>query len=35
MNIQEKAAYLKGLADGMELDPTDKTTKLFYGILDL
>jgi len=35
MNIQEKAAYLKGLADGMELDPTDKTTKLFNGILDL
>ena len=35
MNIQEKAAYLKGLADGMELDPTDKTTKLFNGILAL
>ena len=35
MSISEKAAYLKGLADGLELDANEKSTKVINGILDL
>ncbi len=35
MKITEKAAYLKGLADGLALDPQDKVTKVIKPLLDL
>lgn len=35
MNISEKAAYLKGLINGMEYDAASKEGKLFAGIIDL
>lgn len=35
MNITEKAAYLKGLADGMNLDSSTGEGKLFAAIIDL
>jgi DNA-directed RNA polymerase subunit RPC12/RpoP len=35
MNISEKAAYLKGLSDGMKLDETKNESKLLKGIIDL
>ena len=35
MNITEKAAYLKGLIDGQELDAGAKETKLFNAIIDI
>ncbi len=35
MQLSEKAAYVKGLIDGLELDPTDKQTKVFKLIADL
>ena len=35
MNISEKAAYLKGLFEGMEYDPESKEGKLFKGIIEL
>ncbi len=35
MNIREKSAYLKGLAEGMKLDSTKDEVKLMYAILDL
>ena len=35
MNISEKAAYLKGLINGMEYDASSKEGKLFAGIIDL
>ena len=35
MKITEKAAYLKGLADGMELDESSKEGKLLKGVIDL
>lgn len=35
MNLTEKAAYLKGLADGMNLDETKAETKLLKNVLDL
>lgn len=35
MNISEKAAYLKGLADGMKLDESKNESKLLKGIIDL
>ena len=35
MNITEKAAYLKGLADGLDLDKTTKEGKLIAALLDM
>lgn len=35
MNITEKAAYIKGLVDGLELDPNDKQTKVIKALVDL
>lgn len=35
MQLSEKAAYVKGLIDGLELDPTDKQTKVFKLIAEL
>ena len=35
MNISEKAAYIKGLADGMKLDDSTPEGKLLKNIIDL
>ena len=35
MNISEKAAYVKGLFDGMELDMNDKQNKILKSLIDL
>ena len=35
MEITEKVAYLKGLAEGMELDTNKKEGKLFAAIIDV
>ena len=35
MKITEKAAYLKGLADGLELDTATKEGKLIAALLDM
>ncbi len=35
MNVSEKAAYLKGLIEGMNYDKDSNEGKLFAGILDL
>ncbi len=35
MNINEKAAYIKGLADGLELDKSTKEGKLIAALIDL
>jgi hypothetical protein len=35
MNLTEKAAYLKGLAEGLGLDPENKETKVINAIIDL
>ena len=35
MNITEKAAYIKGLADGVELDKDSKEGKLILALIDL
>lgn len=35
MNISEKAAYLKGLIEGMKLDTTTNEGKLFEKIIEL
>ncbi|MBQ3887675.1 MAG: hypothetical protein II735_06870 [Clostridia bacterium] len=35
MKITEKAAYIKGLAEGLELDPKDKLTKVVKSLIDL
>ena len=35
MTITEKAAYLKGLAEGLDLDKDSKEGKLFAAIIDL
>lgn len=35
MNITEKSAYLKGLADGLELDTTKAEGKIINALLDL
>lgn len=35
MNITEKAAYIKGLADGLSLDPAKPETKLMNAIIEL
>jgi hypothetical protein len=35
MTLTEKASYLKGLAEGMELDNSDKQSKLILAMLDV
>lgn len=35
MTVSEKAAYLKGLADGLEYDTTTKEGKLIKALIDL
>jgi len=35
MTISEKAAYIKGLADGSELDKQSKEGKILYEVIDL
>lgn len=35
MTITEKAAYIKGLAEGLELDATKKEGKILNAIIDL
>lgn len=35
MDIRKKAAYVKGLLDGLELDPNDKNTKLLSSVVAL
>lgn len=35
MDISEKAAYLKGLFDGMEFDMNDKQNKILKSLIDL
>ena len=35
MNVSEKAAYLKGLMEGMKIDETTNEGKLFKAIADL
>lgn len=35
MGITEKAAFLKGMLEGMQLDPAAKETKIFNAIADL
>ena len=35
MLLTEKASYIKGLAEGMELDSKDKTTKLINALIDI
>ena len=35
MTNSEKAAYIRGVMEGMDLDPNAKETKLFNAIVDL
>lgn len=35
MTLTEKAAYLRGLADGLSLDPEKAETKMFNAIMDV
>lgn len=35
MTLTEKVAYLKGLADGMELDESKKENKLLLAVIDV
>ena len=35
MDISEKAAYVKGLLDGMELDMNDKQNKVLKSLIDV
>lgn len=35
MNNSERASYIRGLLEGMELDPSAKETKLFNAIVEL
>ena len=35
MSNSERASYIRGLMDGMELDPNAKETKIFNAIADL
>lgn len=35
MNLMERAAYLKGLADGLDIDWETKENKLMHALLDL
>ena len=34
MTVTERVAYLKGLAAGLEIDPSSKEGKLFYGMIE-
>lgn len=35
MKLTEKAAYIKGLLEGLELDPQDKQTRVLKALIDL
>lgn len=35
MELIKKAAYIKGLVDGLELDPNDKQTKIINALVEL
>ena len=35
MGITEKAAYIKGLVDGIELDESAKETKIIKALVDI
>ena len=35
MNLTEKASYIKGLVDGLELDTATKEGKVIAALLDL
>ncbi len=35
MNLTEKASYIKGLAEGMEINGSDKTGKLILALIDV
>lgn len=35
MNLTEKVAYLKGLAEGLKLDENEDSTKIFKAIMDV
>ena len=35
MTISEKVAYIKGLAEGLELDSNDKNSKVLKAIIEL
>ncbi len=35
MNLTEKASYIKGLAEGMELDANDKSSKLILKLIEV
>ena len=35
MTISEKVSYIKGLAEGLELDSTDKNSKVLKAIIEL
>lgn len=35
MELTEKAAYIKGLLEGLELDPKDKQTKVINALVEL
>ena len=35
MNLNEKAAYIKGLADGLGIDESSKEGKLIRALIDL
>ena len=35
MTNSERAAYIRGLMEGLDLDPNAKETKLFDAIVDL
>ena len=35
MTLSEKAAYIQGLADGLDLDETTKEGKLIAALIDL
>ncbi|MDR0906847.1 MAG: phage terminase large subunit family protein [Oscillospiraceae bacterium] len=35
MSVLEKVAYLKGLAEGLALDPESKESKLFTAVIDV
>ena len=35
MGINEKAAYIKGMIDGMDLDKNDKTVRVLNAVVDL
>ena len=35
MELTEKAAYIKGLVDGLDLDENDKNTKVIKALVDL